>query len=140
MGIKERQERDREAGRRSSLDAARELVVETAAGPRGVMMTRDGSGGVIAADVDMGPVTPGEEDVCVTVDGVQSWEHAGRGRVPSRPRARARASEAALPTAARSDSRCTIIRLAIPSPRESFHCDCIRARSAGWRSSRHASA
>jgi diaminopimelate epimerase len=36
-------------------------------------MTRDGSGDVIAADVDMGPVTLGEEDVCVTVDGVEYW-------------------------------------------------------------------
>ncbi len=58
---------------RAGLGTARELVVETAAGPRVVMMTRDGSGDVIAADVDMGPVTLGEEDVCVTVDGVEYW-------------------------------------------------------------------
>ena len=58
---------------RAGLGAARELVVETAAGPRVVIMTRDGSGDVIAADVDMGPVTLGEEDVCVTVDGIEYW-------------------------------------------------------------------
>jgi diaminopimelate epimerase len=58
---------------RAGLGTARELVVETAAGPRVVIMTRDGSGDVIAADVDMGPVTLGDEDVCVTVDGVEYW-------------------------------------------------------------------
>src|SRR5665647_3170174 len=57
----------------------------------------------------------------------------------SRPRARALASESAAPTASRSDRRWMIIRLAIPRPRESFHCDCIRARSAGCRRSRLAS-
>jgi len=58
---------------RSNLGRAHELVVDTAAGRRVVTLTRDGAGDVIAADVDMGPVTLGEEDVCVTVDGVEYW-------------------------------------------------------------------
>jgi len=58
---------------RAGLGTASELVVETAAGRRAVALTRDSSGDVIAADVDMGPVTLGEEDVCITVDGVEYW-------------------------------------------------------------------
>jgi len=58
---------------RAGLGTTSELVVETAAGRRAVALTRDASGDVIAAEVDMGPVTLGEEDVCITVDGVEYW-------------------------------------------------------------------
>jgi diaminopimelate epimerase len=58
---------------RAGLGTADEIVVDTAAGRRAVALSRDASGEVIAADVDMGPVTLGEEDVCVTVDGVEYW-------------------------------------------------------------------
>jgi diaminopimelate epimerase len=57
----------------AGLGTARELVVGTAAGRRVVALTRDAGGEVIAADVDMGRVTLGDEDVCVTVDGVEYW-------------------------------------------------------------------
>lgn len=49
------------------------LTVATAAGRRVVTLTRDASGGVIAAEVDMGPVTLGEEDIEIKVDGVEYW-------------------------------------------------------------------
>ena len=52
---------------------------------------------------------------------------------------RALASESESPTASRSERRWMIIRFAIPKPRESFHWDCIRASSAGWRRRRQAS-
>jgi diaminopimelate epimerase len=58
---------------RAGLGTADEMMVDTAAGRRAVALSRDASGDVIAADVDMGPVTIGEEDVCVTVDGVEYW-------------------------------------------------------------------
>jgi len=58
---------------RAGLGTASELVVDTAAGRRVVALTRDAAADVIAADVDMGPVTLGEEDVCVVVDGVEYW-------------------------------------------------------------------
>jgi diaminopimelate epimerase len=58
---------------RAGLGTADEIVVDTAAGRRAVALSRDASGDVIAADVDMGPVTLGEEDVCITVDGVEYW-------------------------------------------------------------------
>jgi diaminopimelate epimerase len=58
---------------RAGLGTADEMMVDTAAGRRAVALSRDASGDVIAADVDMGPVTLGEEDVCVTVDGVEYW-------------------------------------------------------------------
>lgn len=58
---------------RAGLGTADEMMVDTAAGRRVVALSRDASGDVIAADVDMGPVTLGEEDVCVTVDGVEYW-------------------------------------------------------------------
>jgi diaminopimelate epimerase len=49
------------------------LTVATAAGRHVVTLTRDASGGVIAAEVDMGPVTLGEEDIEIKVDGVEYW-------------------------------------------------------------------
>jgi diaminopimelate epimerase len=49
------------------------LTVDTAAGRRVVSLTRDASGAVVAAEVDMGPVTLGEEDIELTVDGVEYW-------------------------------------------------------------------
>jgi diaminopimelate epimerase len=58
---------------RADLGSARELSVETAAGRRVVSLTRDPAGAVIAADVDMGPVTLGDEDVEITIDGVEYW-------------------------------------------------------------------
>ncbi len=58
---------------RARLGTADEIVVDTAAGRRVVALSRDASGDVIAADVDMGPVTLGEEDVCITVDGIEYW-------------------------------------------------------------------
>ena len=58
---------------RAHLGTADRLVVQTAAGRRVVTLTRDDAGSVVAAEVDMGPVTLGEEDVCITVDGVEYW-------------------------------------------------------------------
>jgi len=58
---------------RANLGTERELTVATAAGRRIVTLTRDGSGAVIAADVDMGPVTLGDEDLEITLDGVEYW-------------------------------------------------------------------
>ncbi len=49
------------------------LVVGTAAGRRDVSLVRDRGGGVIAADVDMGAVTLGDEDVEIVLDGVEYW-------------------------------------------------------------------
>ena len=58
---------------RAGLGREHELVVETAAGRRVIALTRDGSGAVVSADVDMGAVTLGEEDIEITVDGVEYW-------------------------------------------------------------------
>jgi len=58
---------------RANLGTAHELTVETAAGHRVVTLTRDAVGDVIAADVDMGPVTLGDEDVEIDIDGVEYW-------------------------------------------------------------------
>jgi diaminopimelate epimerase len=58
---------------RESLGNELALTVDTAAGRRVVTLTRDASGGVIAAEVDMGPVTLGEEDIEIKVDGVEYW-------------------------------------------------------------------
>jgi diaminopimelate epimerase len=57
----------------AGLGADREIRVETAAGLRVVALTRDPSEVVIAADVDMGAVTLGEEDVELVVDGAEYW-------------------------------------------------------------------
>jgi diaminopimelate epimerase len=48
---------------RADLGTARELTVATAAGRRVISLTRDAAGAVIAADVDMGPVT-----LCFVID------------------------------------------------------------------------
>jgi diaminopimelate epimerase len=56
---------------RAGLGTDRELTVDTAAGRRVVSLTRDASGAVVAADVDMGSVTLGDEDVEITLDGVE---------------------------------------------------------------------
>jgi diaminopimelate epimerase len=58
---------------RAGLGSERELRVQTAAGLRVLALTRDPAGPVLAADVDMGPVTLGEEDVELAVDGVEYW-------------------------------------------------------------------
>jgi diaminopimelate epimerase len=58
---------------RADLGSARELTVDTATGRRVVSLVRDPTGAVVAADVDMGPVTLGDEDVEITVDGVEYW-------------------------------------------------------------------
>jgi diaminopimelate epimerase len=58
---------------RAGIGSERELRVQTAAGLRIVSLERDAAGAVVAADVDMGPVTLGEEDVELVVDGVEYW-------------------------------------------------------------------
>jgi diaminopimelate epimerase len=58
---------------RSGLGTEHELNVQTAAGLRNVALGRNGIGDVVAADVDMGPVTLGEEDLSLVVDGVEYW-------------------------------------------------------------------
>jgi diaminopimelate epimerase len=58
---------------RAGLGTEDELKVRTAAGLRVVSLARNGAGDVIAADVDMGPVTLGEEDLSLVVDGVEYW-------------------------------------------------------------------
>jgi diaminopimelate epimerase len=58
---------------RAGLGSEHELRVQSAAGLRIVTLTRDSAGGVAAADVDMGPVTLGEEDVELVVDGAEYW-------------------------------------------------------------------
>jgi diaminopimelate epimerase len=58
---------------RAGLGAENELIVDTAAGRRVVSLTRDAGGTVIAADVDMGAVTLGDEDLEITIDGVEYW-------------------------------------------------------------------
>jgi len=54
----------------AGLGTEHTLVVQTAAGRRKVTLTRD-DGRVVAADVDMGPVTFGDDDVEITVDGTE---------------------------------------------------------------------
>jgi diaminopimelate epimerase len=58
---------------RAGLGDEHTLTVDTAAGRRVITLTRDGSGTLVAAEVDMGPVTLGEEDIELTVDGVEYW-------------------------------------------------------------------
>jgi diaminopimelate epimerase len=58
---------------RANLGTANELTVGTAAGRRVVSLTRDAAGAVIAAEVDMGAVTLGDEDLEITLDGVEYW-------------------------------------------------------------------
>ncbi len=58
---------------RAGLGAEHELTVDTAAGRRVISLTRDATGNVIAADVDMGAVTLGDEDLEITIDGVEYW-------------------------------------------------------------------
>ena len=58
---------------RADLGTEHELRVQTAAGLRVVALTRDARGDVVSADVDMGAVTLGEEDVEMTIDGVEYW-------------------------------------------------------------------
>jgi diaminopimelate epimerase len=58
---------------RANLARANELTVDTAAGRRIVTLTRDATGNVVAAEVDMGPVGFGEEDLEITLDGVEYW-------------------------------------------------------------------
>jgi diaminopimelate epimerase len=56
---------------RAGLGTETELIVDTAAGRRAIALTRDASGAVIAADVDMGAVTLGDEDLEITIDGAE---------------------------------------------------------------------
>ena len=56
---------------RAGLGTTDTLTVQTGGGRRVLSLTRDAAGDVRAADVDMGPVTLGEEDVEITVDGVE---------------------------------------------------------------------
>jgi diaminopimelate epimerase len=58
---------------RAGLGTTHELTVATAAGRRVLTLTRDAGGDVIAAVVDMGPVTLGDEDVEIDIDGVEYW-------------------------------------------------------------------
>jgi len=58
---------------RAGLGTEHELAVDTAAGRRVISLTRDATGNVIAADVDMGAVTLGDEDLELTIDGVEYW-------------------------------------------------------------------
>jgi diaminopimelate epimerase len=58
---------------RAGLGTEHALVVDTAAGRRIVSLIRNDAGEVIAADVDMGPVTLGDEDVEIVLDGVEYW-------------------------------------------------------------------
>ncbi len=58
---------------RAGLGSQGEVRVQTAAGLRTIALTRDDDGTVVAADVDMGAVTLGEEDVEVAVDGTEYW-------------------------------------------------------------------
>ncbi len=57
----------------AGLGTVDHLAVATAAGRRDLALTRDAAGAVVAADVDMGPVTLGAEDVEITLDGVEYW-------------------------------------------------------------------
>jgi diaminopimelate epimerase len=54
---------------RHALGSDHELIVDTDGGRRVVTLTRDAAGDVIAAEVDMGPVTFAETDVSITVHG-----------------------------------------------------------------------
>ena len=58
---------------RAGLGTEQELIVDTAAGRRVVSLIRDAGGEVVEADVDMGPVTLGDEDVEIVLDGVEYW-------------------------------------------------------------------
>jgi diaminopimelate epimerase len=58
---------------RAGLGSELALTVDTAAGKRVITLTRDAPGAVVAAEVDMGAVTLGEEDIEVSVDGVEYW-------------------------------------------------------------------
>jgi diaminopimelate epimerase len=58
---------------RAGLGTEHELTVQTAAGLRLVTLIRDADGNVVGADVDMGPVTLGEEDVEIVLDGTEYW-------------------------------------------------------------------
>jgi diaminopimelate epimerase len=58
---------------RAGLGTDAALTVDTAAGRRVITLTRDASGAVVAAEVDMGAVSLGEEDVEVSVDRTEYW-------------------------------------------------------------------
>lgn len=58
---------------RAGLGTELAMTVDTAAGRRVITLTRDASGAVVAAEVDMGAVTLGEEDIEVSVDGAEYW-------------------------------------------------------------------
>jgi diaminopimelate epimerase len=54
---------------RAGLGGAAELVVDTGGGRRQVALTNDAHGRVVAAEVDMGPITFGATDLVVRVHG-----------------------------------------------------------------------
>jgi diaminopimelate epimerase len=58
---------------RAGLGTENKLTVDTAAGRRVISLMRDDAGMVVAADVDMGAVTLGDEDLEITLDGVEYW-------------------------------------------------------------------
>jgi diaminopimelate epimerase len=58
---------------RAGLGTEHEVIVQTTAGIRNVALIRDADGNVTGADVDMGAVTLGEEDVEIVLDGTEYW-------------------------------------------------------------------
>ena len=56
---------------RHGLGRDDDLVVDTGGGRRTVALTRGAGGDVVAAEVDMGPVTVRERDVAITVHGTE---------------------------------------------------------------------
>jgi diaminopimelate epimerase len=58
---------------RAGLGTEHELRVGTRAGIRVLSLTRNAAGAVTAAEVDMGAVALGAEDIEVVVDGVEYW-------------------------------------------------------------------
>jgi len=54
---------------RAGLGTTDTLVVDTGGGRRTIALTRDSLGNVVAAEVDMGPVTFGRQDLEITVHG-----------------------------------------------------------------------
>jgi diaminopimelate epimerase len=60
---------------RAGLGTERELVVDTAAGRRTIALVRDAGGEVVAAEVDMGPITVDPDSTTITVHGTDYLGH-----------------------------------------------------------------
>jgi diaminopimelate epimerase len=60
---------------RAGLGTERELIVDTAAGRRTIALVRDAAGEVVAAEVDMGPVTVEDDATTITVHGTDYRGH-----------------------------------------------------------------